>query len=108
MDTGLGVQGAGRSLSRSRGLLPKCAQRPTSGGRRSGGAVEDLSAAGKNGKNRRRGTIRGARFQFAQWPGEGSCIEAGSRVADVVVWGEGAHNACSGGKNDRATILAGH
>ena len=32
MDAGFGVQGAGRSLSRSRGLLPKGAQRPTSGG----------------------------------------------------------------------------
>jgi hypothetical protein len=65
-----GVQGAGRSLSRSRGLLPKGSQRPTSGGRRSGGAVEDLSDAGKNGQNRRRGAIRGARLQFARWPGE--------------------------------------
>src|SRR5215469_11252000 len=70
MDAGLGVQGAGRSLSRSRGLPPKGAQRPTSGGRRSGGAVEDLSAAGKNGQNRRRGAIRGACLQFARWPGE--------------------------------------
>src|SRR6516164_8420171 len=64
MDAGFGVQGAGPSLSRSRGLLPKGAQRPTSGGRRSGGAVEDLSAAGKNGQNRRRGAIRGARFNL--------------------------------------------
>ena len=39
MDAGLGVQGVGRSLSRSRGIPPKGAQRPTSGGRRSNGAV---------------------------------------------------------------------
>jgi hypothetical protein len=25
---------------------------------------------------------------------QGSCIEGGSGVADVVVWGGGAHNAC--------------
>ena len=36
----------------------------------SGGDVEDLSAAGKNGQNHRRGAIRGARLQFAWWPGE--------------------------------------
>ena len=50
MDAGFGAQGAGRSLSRSRGLLPKGAQRPTSGGRRAGDAFEDLSAAGENGQ----------------------------------------------------------
>src|SRR5215472_1039258 len=70
MDAGFGVQGAGGSLSRSRGLLPKGAQRPTSGGRRSGGALKDLSAAGKNGQNHRCSAIRGARLQFARWPGE--------------------------------------
>jgi hypothetical protein len=50
MVAGFSVQMAGRSLSRSRGLLSKGPQRPTPGGRRSGGAVEDLSAAGKNGQ----------------------------------------------------------
>src|SRR5262249_31861717 len=53
MDAGFGVQRAGRSLSRPRGLLSKAAERPTSGRRWSGGAVEDLSAARKNGQNRR-------------------------------------------------------
>jgi hypothetical protein len=41
MNAGLGVQGAGRSLSRSRGVLPKGAQRPTAAGRRSGGAIQE-------------------------------------------------------------------
>ena len=27
---------------------------------------------------------------------QGSCIDRASRVADVVVWGEGTHNACFG------------
>src|SRR5215472_16862184 len=70
MDAGFGLQGAGRSLSRSRGLLPKGAQQPTSGGRRSGDARENLSAAGENGQDPRCGAIRGARLQFARWSGE--------------------------------------
>ena len=51
------------------GRLP-CRPQTTSGGRRSGGAVEDLSAAGENGLNRRRGAIRRARLEFAWWPGK--------------------------------------
>ena len=47
MDAGFGVQGAGRSLSRSRGLLPKGAQRPASGGRRSGGVSKVCPPPGK-------------------------------------------------------------
>jgi len=35
---------------------------------------------------------------------QGSCIEVASRVADVVVWGGGTHNACFGEGMDRASV----
>jgi hypothetical protein len=47
MDTGLGLQGVGCALSRPGGVFPKGAERSPLGRRRSGGAVENLSAAGK-------------------------------------------------------------
>src|SRR6516162_6627485 len=108
MDTGLGVQGAGRYLSRSRGILPKGAQRPTSGGGRSGGVVEDLSAAGKNGQNHRRRAIRGTRLQFVRWPGEqaGKPIEAPGNSYTLNPTGQ-PHSAMIATENVALVIYSG-